>query len=101
MNLNKFVNSKAGMVVSVGAVFAVLSYVAAKKAKETVKDVGYAISPLNTDNVFAGGVDAIGASISGDKNFKLGNWIYEKLHGTAAEQEQRRAEQAFIKSIGG
>jgi hypothetical protein len=101
MNLNKFVNSKAGMVVSVGAVFAVFSYVAAKKAKEAVSDVGYAISPVNNDNVFSAGVDAIGASVSGDKNFKLGNWIYEKLHGTTAEQEQRRAEQAFINSIGG
>jgi hypothetical protein len=101
MNLNKFINSKAGVVVSVGAVFAVLSYVAAKKAKETINDVGYAINPVNNNNVFAGGVDAIGASVSGDKNFKLGNWIYEKLHGTAAEQEQRRVEQAFIKNIGG
>lgn len=38
------------------------------------------INPVSQENIFSSGVNAIGATLTGDKNFKLGAWIYEKTH---------------------
>jgi hypothetical protein len=50
------------------------------KAKETAKAVGHAVNPLNNDNVFYGGVNAVGESITGRKDWNLGVQIYEWTH---------------------
>jgi hypothetical protein len=75
-NLMKFADTKAGLVVAAAVVGGVVLYVAEKK----VRDMGQAVNPLNNDNIFAAGVDSVGANLTGDKNFKLGGWIYDVFH---------------------
>jgi hypothetical protein len=71
-----FADTKAGLVVAAAAVAAVALYVAEKK----VRDMGQAVNPLNDNNVFASGVDAVGAKLTGNERFKLGIWIYDVFH---------------------
>jgi len=71
-----FADTKAGLVVAAAAVAAVALYVAEKK----VRDAGQAINPLNDNNVFASGVDAVGAKLTDNERFKLGIWIYDVFH---------------------
>lgn len=82
MQVTKFLDTKAGMVVAVAAVGAIGLYFAEKR----VRQAAAAVSPTNPDNVFASGVDSVGASITGNENFKLGGWIYETLHGSSMQQ---------------
>ncbi len=77
MQVTKMMNTKVGMVVAVAAVGAVGLYFAEKKARVAVAAVGEAIDPTNNDNVFASGVDKVGAKLTGNENFKLGGWIYD------------------------
>jgi len=80
MSISKLANSKSGMVIAVGVVVAALSYVAAKKAAESVSEVGQAINPLNNNNIFASGVNSVVQSLTGDENQTLGGWIYDVTH---------------------
>ena len=80
MKLAKFANTKVGMVAAVAVVGVVVVYLAEKKAREAVGTVGQAINPVNNDNIFASGVDSVGAKLTGDENFKLGAWIYDITH---------------------
>lgn len=41
---------------------------------------GSAINPLNPENIFASGVNAVGAALSGSPGFSLGSWIYDVTH---------------------
>lgn len=77
MKLNKVMNSKVGMVLAIGAMATAAVYVVQNKAVEAVGDIGHAINPVNNDNIFAAGVDSVGAKLSGDENFSLGGWIYD------------------------
>jgi len=77
MKLIEFANTKVGMVAAVAVVGAVAVYVAEKKAREAASQIGQAINPVNSNNIFASGVDSVGAKLSGNKNFKLGGWIYD------------------------
>ena len=53
----------------------------AKEAGEAAGDaataVGQAINPVNPENIFARGVNAIGATISGDESFSLGSFLFD------------------------
>lgn len=49
--------------------------------KNRAADVGQAVNPVNPDNVFYQGTNAVGGALTGDEDFSLGVWIYEKLHG--------------------
>jgi hypothetical protein len=80
MKIAKLADSKVGMVLAIGAMATVAVYVVQKKAIETAGDVGHAISPTNNDNIFAAGVDSVGAKLSGDENFKLGVWLYDVVN---------------------
>lgn len=51
------------------------------KIEKTAAQVGNAVNPVNPDNIFYGGVNEIGSSLTGDEHFSLGSWIYEKIHG--------------------
>lgn len=68
------------MVVAAGATVLVLAYFAEKKVRALSNDVIDAIDPTDPDNIFASGVDNVGASLTGNENFKLGAWIYDVLH---------------------
>lgn len=72
----------AGGLVAVAAV-----YVASRKvgegvtaAVDLVGDVLNEVNPLNPDNVIYTGVNQVGATVSGDKNFNLGGATYDALH---------------------
>lgn len=52
-----------------------------EKAVDIVQTVGTAINPLNTQNVFAGTVNELGA-IGGGQGWTLGGWIYDVTHTT-------------------
>jgi|GEM_PF-3162377 len=62
------------------AVFFASRYVASK-AKQGAQAVGQAINPINNDNIFAAGVNAVGEKITGDEHFTLGGFIYEAING--------------------
>lgn len=73
--------------VAAGAVAAVLFYLLLKnEAKEAAVAVGDAINPVNPNNIFYGGVSAVGEVISGEKGWTLGGWIYEVTHSPDQEQ---------------
>lgn len=81
MKLGKLFVSNTGAVLAIGVVGAIAIYHAQKKAIETVAAAGQAILPTNPDNIFASGVDAVGASLTGNDDFRLGVWINDKVNG--------------------
>lgn len=82
--MNKFFNSKSGQVVTIGVVGMVGIYLAQKYATKAAADVlantGAAINPVNKDNIFSQAGNAVGGVLTGDDNFDLGIWIYDKFH---------------------
>jgi hypothetical protein len=71
-------------VIAVGVAGAVLLAAAwyAKKQISAAADVVLpAINPLDPHNLAYSGVNAIGASLTGDENFTLGGSIYDATHG--------------------
>ncbi|MBU2871968.1 hypothetical protein [Colwellia sp. E2M01] len=84
MKVEKILNSKAAMV-GVGVLaLGVVGYFATQKAAQAATQaagvVGNSINPLNNDNIFASGVNAVGAKLSGSSNWSLGGWIYDITH---------------------
>jgi len=77
-------DSKSGMVVAGIAALAVVGYFAAKKtaavAQAAASDVGNAVNPVNQDNVFHAGTNAVGEAVTGEKGWTLGGQIYDWLH---------------------
>lgn len=55
---------------------AVVGYLIYRK----LPDVGNAVNPLNQENVFYEGVNAVGEKLSGDQDFSLGAWLYDITH---------------------
>ena len=69
-----------------------VAIVAAWYVTKGVKSVGDAvaagaINPASSNNVVNKGVSAIGAAATGNKDFSLGSWIYEKLNPGAVAAE--------------
>lgn len=89
------------MVLAIGAVGAIGVYYTQKKLAETASGVGQAINPINQDNIFYSGVNAMGKKITGSQSWTLGGAIYEVVNGTPEQQSMRAEEALFIKSIGG
>lgn len=54
--------------------------VLARKASEAASSALEAVSPTNPDNVFYGGVNALGRALSGDPAWTLGGWLYDVTH---------------------
>ncbi len=77
----------AGIAVAaaLGIWIAVKSGAAAKLTAGTLE----AISPLNANNVFARGVNAVGAELAGDPGWNLGGWIWEHTHPGSVTAEGR------------
>jgi len=80
MNVVKLADTKAGMVVAIGIVGGLALYFVGKKANETIGDVGNAINPVSSENIFSTGVDSAGAILTDNENFSLGVWIYDLIH---------------------
>lgn len=66
--------------VGVGLVALVVVFFAGKKILSVAGDAATAVNPLNHDNVFATGLNKIGASVTGDTSFTLGGAIYDLTH---------------------
>lgn len=75
--------------VGVGLVAAVAIVIGAVKGKKIVGEVANAVNPFNDENIFYEGANAAGAAITGEKEFSLGAWIWEKTHPGQVEQEKR------------
>lgn len=45
-----------------------------------------AVNPLSPDNVFYGGVNSLGAELSGDEHFAFGGWLYDVTHDDIFEK---------------
>ncbi len=54
--------------------------VLARKAQAAASEALEAIAPTNPDNVFYGGVNALGRALSGDPAWTLGGWLYDVTH---------------------
>ena len=84
--MNKLLNSKVGVVGAVALVGLGLAYLAERKARKVASDVGQAINPVNDNNIFYTGVNAVGAKLTSNENFNLGAWIYDAVNGSPTEQ---------------
>jgi len=75
---------------ALGAIaFCVVGYVlykGYKKAGEIATAAVDKVNPASPDNFIYSGVNAVGASVTGDKGFSLGSWIYDKLHPEEGKQ---------------
>ena len=80
-------NSKAAAVAAGVLAAGLVFYLLARRGTGAVGDaasaVGTAVNPLDSDNVFARGVDAIGDVLDdADDNdsFSLGSWLFDLTH---------------------
>lgn len=72
-----FLMTPAGQALVLAGVVGAAMYYGQKKAREA----GQAIDPTSENNVFYSGVNAVGKSLTGQENFDLGGWLYDKIHG--------------------
>lgn len=62
-----------------GAVVAVGGYVIWKNGLPALGD---AVNPVNDDNIFYQGTNAVGEALTGEEGFSLGSWLYDMTHDT-------------------
>lgn len=58
----------------------VLYYLGKHEAVHAVEQVGRAVNPVNSDNVFNQAADGVFHAISGDNVDSIGTWLYGVLH---------------------
>lgn len=63
--------------IGMGVAVAVLGYLAWKKG---LPAIGNAVNPVNPDNVFYSGTNAVGEALTGEEGFSLGAWLYDVTH---------------------
>lgn len=76
-------STKAVLIAAGLGVTAYVLYRSAGQVGQAAGKVGTAINPLNPDNVFAGAVNKVGATLSGDDSFSLGGWLFDLTHPTS------------------
>lgn len=76
MQLLKALNTPAGQTLIIASVGVGVYYL----LKKEVSSAGQAVNPLNNDNIFYSGANALGASLTGQENFNLGHYIYDLTH---------------------
>lgn len=64
------------------AVLAVVGVVLLYKAKQAATSAVQAVNPLNNNNIFATGVNDVGAAVSGDPYWTLGGAVYDQTHNS-------------------
>lgn len=85
------INPNTALIVGAGVAFVALAFYLQKKASDALTGaehsiadaagaVGTAVNPLDSRNVINRGVLAVGTSLTGDKNFSLGAWLYDMAH---------------------
>lgn len=71
----QFITTPAGQITVAAAVVGVAAFVAARQAKK----VATAINPINENNIFYSGVNAVGEYVT-DEPFNLGYWLYDVIN---------------------
>lgn len=65
----------------VGVVLGIAVYVTRNQVAQAATEIGEAVNPVNPDNIFSQGANAITRSLSGDQDQTLGTFIYDYFHG--------------------
>lgn len=78
--MNNVLNSKVAVVGAVTVATLITAYLIKAQAQKAAGAALESINPLNNDNIFSSGVDAVGAKLSGNKYWSLGGWIYNITH---------------------
>lgn len=74
------------------------------KLGQAAAAAGQAVNPLNPDNVFASGVNAVGGAIvtdpagpgkNADGSWSLGGWVYDVLNPDTAQAVQDMSQPVF------
>ena len=77
-------NSKAAAYGVVALIGVAAVYFIGKKllggAGDAARAVGDAVNPTSDKNLAYRGVNAVGATITGDDSFSLGGWLYDLTH---------------------
>lgn len=81
MSINKFITTPAGQLAVIAVIGAGVLYLGARQARKAAQAVGSAVNPNDPDNLAYQGVNAVGATLTGNESFNLGYWIYDKVHG--------------------
>lgn len=56
-------------------------YVAGKQTAKAAEYVGEQVNPTSQDNIFYRGANAVGETLTGEKNFNLGYWLHKQFNG--------------------
>lgn len=79
-----------GKLILIGAGLGLVVVIAAGwAARHAAGALGAAVNPLDRENIFYSGANALGAAVSGDPEFSLGAWIWEQTHPGQRAQERR------------
>ncbi|MBL0709825.1 MAG: hypothetical protein JJV99_02240 [Colwellia sp.] len=65
-------DTKAGAAIGIGLTAILAIYLFKKTISDGATAAAQSINPVNKDNIFASGVNAVGEVLTGDDNFKLG-----------------------------
>jgi hypothetical protein len=78
---------KLALLAGAGLALYMLSQSAAKVAGQLADKVGEVadssikgVTPWNPDNIFNRGVTAVGQAATGEKDWSLGSWLYDKMN---------------------
>lgn len=77
----------AAVGVGLGLVVVVAALVVGRRTLQAVQENAYLVNPIDDRNLAYSGVNAIGESVTGDKDFSLGVWLWEKLNPGAVAKE--------------
>lgn len=81
------VNADWRLLAVAAGVVAALVYVAKKQVGVAANEIGAAVNPLSTNNIFYGGVNAVGGVVAQDNSWTLGGWLYDALHPNATKAD--------------
>lgn len=57
-----------------------IAYLLYQESKKAVKAVGEAVNPVNSENIFNQGFEAVGEAVTGQEGWSLGVWLADKLN---------------------
>lgn len=78
--MKNVLDTKAGAAIGLGLTAILAVYLFKKSVSDGVAAAGQSINPVNPNNIFYSGVNHIGEVLTGDENFTLGGWIYDKTN---------------------
>lgn len=67
-------------IITIAVVGGVALYLIGRQAAKAASAVGEAINPINHDNIFNRGFNAVFQAVTGDNVNTFGTWLYDKLN---------------------